>query len=245
MKKLLSVAALLMAVLMIAMCCAACGDDKNTDPTSAATQAGADVTTPAEDVTPGSIVGTWKLSLDFDKIIEATKEEALASVDDQQKEFMEEMFKCFNGVSMTMVMEYKEDGTYQSYVDETSAEAAFALIKENLKGLLPSMFEALGVSAEEMESQLTAAGYTMDSYVDLVFDQMDTSGLTDDMVTEGVYRLDGNKLYASGSDGEIDENSYAVVELSAGTLKVTEIVGQDSDNALFNEAFLPLVFTKA
>lgn len=239
MKKFLSAAALLLAVLMIAMSCVACGENKADTP-AADTDATAAVATqaPAEDPTPASIVGKWKYDFSFDVLLDAVKDEALEGATGSQKEFMEIMFTAFNGVSMTMIMEFDANGTVKTSADKDSVDAAFAKIKENLKALMPDMFAALGVSSSDIDSQLAAAGYTMDQYVDLLFSQMDTASLTDQMSSEDQYRLDGDKLYGS------DDDSYVTVEITATTLKITGLVGDDGSNPIFTEKFLPMVLTR-
>ena len=228
MKKTISAASLLLAVLMIAMCCVGCGDSKS--------DSSADT---------GSIVGKWSYTLDYDTILDTAMGQTLADADDQQKAYMESLLEAFEGVSLTLWMDFKADGTYSLSADEAELTSAMDSVKAKLKEKLPEMLAALGMSSEDMESQLSQAGYTMDSYVDLLLSQMDTTSMIEQMKKGGVYLLEGDKLYVSSDDNnEIDKTSYVVVSISGSTMKVTEVVSDDDSSTAFPKELLPLTLTK-
>ena len=111
MKKTLSVVALLLAVVMIAMCCVACGEEKE-----------------------ATIIGKWTTEIEFDKYMDA-----MPGMVAEAGEMGEALKEGLAGVSLKMLITFNEDGTFVLAGDKDSAEAASDKIKTALTSALGAM----------------------------------------------------------------------------------------------------------
>ena len=239
MKKTFSLVALLLAVIMIAMCCVACGDDKKSDDAAAPTTVDGTDTPAVEepvDVTTASIVGLWKTSIDFDSMIEAMMQ---AQGGDVSQETADLYQKMFSGVVISFTFKFDADSSCELEMDKDSMSGLLEKIKTNIKANMSEILAMSGLT----EQDLADNGYTVDSYADMIVSSFDISTF-DQQDKKGTYRLDGNKLYVFTEDNPNNEN-YVEIELTANTLSIVGGSGIDEDSALFAEAMLPLVFTRA
>ena len=218
MRKRLSVTALILAVLMIALCCAACGGEK-------------------------TIIGTWRYTVDFEEIVRAKT--PLDTLSGDELTYAEKMLEIYKDVTGVVVMEFKEDGTYSISADQETMASALEDLKANLSDILPDLIGILGQDMSEFEAQIQANGYTIEMYIDALFSQLDLNSLTENLSSSGRYRLDGDKLYTSDQDGTIDESHYLIIELSGSKLKITEAVGSDSGDSMLAGIYLPMELTRA
>ena len=184
-----------------------------------------------------SIVGTWKYTMDYNKLMESMSEtEGTDAEDEDMKGMLDAMNKLFEGLTMVIVLDLKEDNTFTMSTDEASMKAANELIKERMPDFLKSMFGEDGLNA------MLGEGQTMDDLVNNYAEEFNT----DDMEmeeTKGTYTYEDGKLVLT-PEGE--EAATMTVELSAKELKVTAIDAKEDDEDMM-EAFskmLPLVFTK-
>lgn len=258
MKRSLSIIALLLAVIMIAMCCVACGDEDNSDTNSQDTEKKADQTpiatvtpigdsdlptdAPAQTVTASGVVGKWLYVAQFSELLEGQLDAALEQVPDEMQEFYQEMFKCFNGVSLDMIIEFDSDSNYHFGMDESSVRTAMDQIIANFKAQLPAMLASIGTTMEAFEAALAQQGMTVDSYIDAAFSQsMDIESMLKQSESSGTYRYEGDRLYLSNANGEIKDDDYATVEVSSNKIVVTAISGESNT---FTEAMLPMNFIR-
>ena len=223
MKTMTKIIALAMAVLMI-VALAACGEN------------GGSAAAP-------SIIGKWGYNVNLKNVLGASLNSAATdSMTDTQKEAYEKYVNAFDGCEILMYMEFTEDGKATMSVDKDSATAAVDKLKQTLAQILPDFMAAMsGMTQEEYEAQLEAAGMTMDQMVE----QSLSSFSADNMVTSsaGTYRLEGDKLYMKPDDS--DTETCLTVALSASELKITDVEGEESDSmAMFKSEFLPMVFNK-
>ena len=184
-----------------------------------------------------SIVGTWKYTMDYNKLMESMSEtEGTDAEDEDMKGMLDAMNKLFEGLTMVIVLDLKEDNSFTMSTDEASMKAANELIKERMPDFLKSMFGEDGLNA------MLGEGQTMDDLVNNYAEEFNT----DDMEmeeTKGTYTYEDGKLVLT-PEGE--EAATMTVELSAKELKVTAIDVKEDDEDMM-EAFskmLPLVFTK-
>jgi hypothetical protein len=104
----------------------------------------------------------------------------------------------------------------------------------------------MGKSEEEFEAALTAQGMTMEDFTKAVAEQIDPETMfdTSEMNLQGTYRLDGDKLYIT-KDGEKEKtDAYWVVEVTANSMIVKEIIGEDNTAPEGAEKLLPWTFNK-
>ena len=184
-----------------------------------------------------SIVGTWKYTMDYNKLMESMSEtEGTDAEDEDMKGMLDAMNKLFEGLTMVIVLDLKEDNSFTMSTDEASMKAANELIKERMPDFLKSMFGEDGLKA------MLGEGQTMDDLVNSYAEEFNT----DDMEmeeTKGTYTYADGKLVLT-PEGE--EAATMTVELSAKELKVTAIDAKEDDEDMM-EAFskmLPMVFTK-
>lgn len=184
-----------------------------------------------------SIVGTWKYTMDYNKLMESmSEEEGTDAEDEDMKGLVDAMNKLFEGLTMVIVLDLKEDNSFTMSTDEASMKAANELIKERMPDFLKSMFGEDGLNA------MLGEGQTMDDLVNNYAEEFNT----DDMEmeeTKGTYTYEDGKLVLT-PEGE--EAATMTVELSAKELKVTAIDAKEDDEDMM-EAFskmLPMVFTK-
>jgi len=184
-----------------------------------------------------SIVGTWKYTLDFKKLMEASGELSTEGGEDNQ-EMVDAMVKLFDGLTMVLVMDLKEDNTFVLSTDEASLKAAAEKMKERIPDLLKTMFGG----EEGLNAMLETSGQTMDEITESFSEQFNV----DDMKleeTKGTYTYEEGKLVLTPEDGEA---TTMTVELSAKELKVTALDSKDADDDMAEalKSVLPMVFTK-
>lgn len=184
-----------------------------------------------------SIVGTWKYTLDFKKLMEASGELSTEGGEDNQ-EMVDAMVKLFDGLTMVLVMDLKEDNTFVLSTDEASMKAAAEQMKERIPDLLKTMFGG----EEGLNAMLETSGQTMDEITESFSEQFNV----DDMKleeTKGTYTYEEGKLVLTPEDGEA---TTMTVELSAKELKVTALDSKDADDDMAEalKSVLPMVFTK-
>lgn len=244
MKRALSIVALLLAVVMIAMCCVGCGDEKKDDSKDGnkgiipAVETEEPTEAPTEAL---GIVGKWCYTMQFSDVISAAKEQIMGQAGDQMRGFYEEYFKAFDGVSIDLYMEFGNNSEFTGRIDSSTVDAAIAQIRANIKDRLPAMVESLGVSMDVYEAGLAQQGYTVDDFIDQMIEGMDFENSLK-LDSTGQYRLDGDRLYTAGANGGIDESTYAVVEISYDKLLITDIVGDSTDGFGYFKALMPLTF---
>lgn len=110
MKKGLSVVALLMAVVMIAMCCVACGGDKAT------------------------VVGKWTTEFDFDKYLSSA-----SSAGEGFEQMLDMMKEGLAGLKLKIYIEFKEDGSAELTADKDSSKNVADKMMETLSAVLVGM----------------------------------------------------------------------------------------------------------
>lgn len=185
-------------------------------------------------------VGTWKTNLDMTDLI---KEEAMAGADPETAELVESM--NLSDLTMELVMDLKQDGTYEMKVSEESMSAMEDKIIAGLKDALVEELAAEGYDAETLKD----AGLDMDALIeDMISEEdLDMTSAAEEFQSSGKYKVEGNKLFLSDESGAYADDDYLVFTTNGNTLTVTEVSapeGQEAENQAFVESLLPLVFNK-
>ena len=182
-----------------------------------------------------SIEGTWKYSLDFKKVMEASGEMPSDGDAEDNKELVEAMTKLFDGLSMVLVLDLKEDKSFTMSTDEASMKAAVEKMKERIPDLLKTMFGG----EEGLNAMLEMTGQSMDDLTASFAEQFNPEEMELDAV-KGTYTYEEGKLVLTSEDNNV---VTMTVELASKELKVTAIEGEDDMSEGLKQV-LPMVFTK-
>lgn len=202
------------------------------------TESGSQTETEIETETaePVTIVGTWQYNMDFGKLLKAIQEDAATG------ESANSLPDLYDGLSVLLILDFREDGTFLATADEASVAEAGRELEEKLIYVLPELIAALnGMTPEEYEARLAEEGLTMDDMVAQYAEEVNAENRFDDMLNAaaGTYAYDGDLLYLTSEDGD---TLVCTVELSAGELKFTDIEGETGDAP---DGLLPLIFVRS
>lgn len=192
------------------------------------------------------IIGRWETEFDASK----AAQEAIEDAGDEYEGI------SFSDLMIKLQVEFKEDGTYTTAIDEDSAKAAITKIGEQLVPAIRQIFvkeiaEALGADPDSLTDDdvmpyLSLFGITsFEDFAALMTEDMKPEDLVEDANMSGKYMLKDGKIYMSESvDEEATEQgepvAYAFNE--DGTLKLDAVEGTEASESL--KDMLPLTFTK-
>lgn len=185
------------------------------------------------------LVGKWSYNMDFDKYAESLKTTILSSIEEDKKLIYEELFKVFDGCTIDLTMEFKDDKTFDLDIDKESLNAAVEKIKEKMKSVVIEAQKKAGMSDKDLE----AKGTTIDQLVESLSNSFDVDQMTKGFKASGSYVHDGDKLYLFDGD-EKDDSKYLEIELDDNEFKITKIEG-DILGFKGVENLLPMTFVKA
>ncbi len=204
-------------------------DDKDDDKDPTAAEPTEEPTEPAE---RDDIVGTWEGELVFLKVLDAQD----TFLKDPNAEYYR---RVLEGVSVTMVVDFKADDTFTMLVDEDSIQNSIAMIKKGFAEVLPDLFAAQGMSPEQFEDYLTSMNMTVDELVDRMFD---AQKLVDQMkppeTKNGTYTYEDGELTMTDDAGKA---RVWTVALDGDTLTLISI--EESGNSI-PSGILPIVFAR-
>ena len=193
-----------------------------------------------------TITGSWKYSVDFMKLFNLEAEETTEETQDPEEAaameaMLSTMKKMYDGLSMDIILDIKEDNTFTMTTDEDALKTTGEKLKERAKEYAPELLKAM-FGEEMLNAMIEEEGKTMEEYANDYADQMDVSGMEIDTVS-GTYSYEEGKLVLS-VEGE--KPVTLTVELSAKELKVTAIESEEIDEEDLEtyKALLPLVFVK-
>lgn len=199
-----------------------------------------------------SIVGAWKYTMDFNKMFEvmesgdSTGETKDAQQAAAEKALTDTMKKVFEGATMPIILDLKEDNTFVMSGDEAAMKETTKKIADRLPEILPDLIAGMsGMTREEFEAQMKEANMTMDDVMEQYGGMFNAEDMVDDMKVDevkGTYTFEDGKLVLTPEDKD-EKPSTMTVELSAKELKVTAIESEDDLGESFKK-LLPLVFTK-
>lgn len=214
MKKLKKFAALLLAVA-IALC--GCGKKSGTD-----------------------VTGTW--GLDYD-------------MGDMLRTAMGEDFKDFNGsLVIKFCFEFDKDGSFRTFIEESSFNQNFNGWKDDLVDYtVQKMYDEFaaqgqGMSAEEVEEAfMQQNGISMEEFKDIfrqtVDGMLDPDAMFESSTREGVYKMDGDKLYVAEDKDSYNPRDYVIVSVDGDSLKFSAPDGVQTQEILPGLGY-PLTFKK-
>lgn len=199
-----------------------------------------------------SIVGAWKYTMDFNKMFEvmesgdSTGETKDAQQAAAEKALTDTMKKVFEGATMPIILDLKEDNTFVMSGDEAAMKETTKKIADRLPEILPDLIAGMsGMTREEFEAKMKEANMTMDDVMEQYGGMFNAEDMVDDMKVDevkGTYTFEDGKLVLTPEDKD-EKPSTMTVELSAKELKVTAIESED-DLGESLKKLLPLVFTK-
>uniref|UniRef100_UPI00405632F3 zinc-ribbon domain-containing protein n=1 Tax=Acetatifactor sp. TaxID=1872090 RepID=UPI00405632F3 len=166
------------------------------------------------------LIGSWKMSFDFSEILGIMYSE-FAGVDIPLK--------------MTLMLTFREDGTYYFAVDE---EALMDAYMEYILEFTYISFEQEGISRKEAAELVELLyGMSIEEYIYMLCEQeMET--MTDELSESGDYVVNGNKLYLS------DAVNHETFVVSGNTLTI-DLPGENAGAEIFPGVKYPLIFERA
>lgn len=232
--------ALMVATVMICLCCAGCGKSQD-------------------------LTGTWTATLDMTESMKAslTEEMSGAGIADNLK--AEDLFDL---TRLNAVMEWQmvinKDGSMtmsidgQKLVDSlkdvmTDSEPK---IREAIPVIMESIFTQQGMTMEDVEAALAAQGMTMDGLVDEMFNEITASlngddGGTYSTVQDCYYAVDGDKLYIlDEKNDKPNPDDYLQFELKGNEMAVTDMPDVLTDafaelEEMTGGKLVPVTFTRS
>ncbi len=187
------------------------------------------------------LIGKWSYELPFSDIVQSYVKNVIDSADNSQKAMYEELFKAFDGCTVNLVLEFKNDNTFNYAPDKDSAVASVEKIKDNLKTAIPAAYKAIGLGDEEFGAYLKAQGKTINELVEEMSKEFSVDKLTNGVQASGIFAHEGNRLYLFKD--EKDDSKYCEITLEGDKLTVTKVVGE-VDGFKNVEKLLPMKFTK-
>lgn len=219
-------------------------------------------------------VGSWKCALDMKDLAEkstaAAAEQEQDMTEEQQKAMADVMSQLFEGSSMTVVLDLKEDQNYTMTMDEESVKATLNNMSAKLPELMPQLLAAMfGMSLDDLKESLAEMNMDLDDMMEEMGDEFSAESLLEGMEMDsetGTWRYEEGKLYltpketasesetgAESTEAPAETQSPAgteaaqevcmTVEFNGNEMKVTAIDGEDEEMEAF-KYILPMIFTK-
>lgn len=214
--------------------------DANAETDAPATDAPATEAPAAE----GDIVGKWSCELSIEALMQANA----GNTDEQSMEMVKTLF---GDGSIIVNLEFNADGTTVFSMDQESIKALMNNMINNIDAIIPQIVEAQGMTQEDFAAALEQQGMTMDQFKEQLAEQFkdeDLLGDLDNTSTTGTYKLEGDKLFITAEGKEINDSQYLVIDLTANTLVIKEVVGiEDLGNDMDLEGMekmLPWTFNR-
>lgn len=150
--------------------------------------------------------------------------------------------------NLTLVMTFREDGTYSMAVDQEKLDASLEQLKQVLTaGMTEYMEDLIAASGTEMtvDELLESLGISIEDLLDGAISDEVINALVAECTFDGNYDAKDGKLYTSaGLEYSIDEGLYETYEVTEDTLTLLSIVS-DEDSARLDEALYPIVLKRA
>ena len=253
-KKFAKLIALILALVLV-LSLAACkksGDAETQASAPAAdegkqsTEANAETDAPATEApaAEGDIVGKWTSELSIEGLMQANA----GNTDEQSMEMVKTLF---GDGSIIVNLEFNADGTTVFSMDQESIKALMNNMINNIDAIIPQIVAAQGMTEEDFAAALEQQGMTMDQFKEQLAEQFkdeDLLGDLDNTSATGTYKLEGDKLFLTAEGKEINDSQYLVIDLTANTLVIKEVVGiEDLGNDMDLEGMekmLPWTFNR-
>ena len=187
-----------------------------------------------EDDAANALIGSWSMECDFAEGMNAAMGEEYAG--------METTFV------VKVVFEFTQEGTYTMYVDKDSFVKSFdGWLNDYVAYTVEDMYAAFaeeGLSKEDADLIIEQEyGCSISEYLyDATKAQVDLDAMVEDMVSEGIYEVKGEKLHMSDGD-LIDENRYDIYKIEGNTLTLDIPEGVEAQS-IFPGVEYPFILTK-
>lgn len=187
-----------------------------------------------------ALIGTWEGEVNyanfFNQGLTASAGEELAAYWNVEE---------FN---LTIVMTFREDGTYSMTVNREKLNASLEQLKQVLNAGLRDYMQDL-ITASKMEITVDELIQSMDISIDDLLNEALSTEVIDAMIAEctfeGNFDAKDGKLYTSaGLEYSIDESIYETYALSGDTLTLISIVNGEDDSRL-DETLYPITLTRS
>lgn len=186
-----------------------------------------------------ALIGSWEGEVNyadyFNQGLAATAGDELAAY------WKVEEFK------LTIVMTFREDGTYSMTVDKEKLNASIEQLKQVLSaGLTRYMQDLIDASGTEItvEELMNTLGISVDTLLaDAINDEV-INALIAECTFEGNFNAKDGKLFTSaGKEFGIDENFYETYEVTEDTLTLLSIVSGEESSRL-DETLYPITLKR-
>ena len=166
------------------------------------------------------IVGTWKIDYDMGDQMAAEMGEDFADFD--------------SSLEITLKFDFDEDGEYKMYADDSFKDNFEAWLDDVTVYSVEMMYETyeeMGMTREDVDTLIKDEfGMTLEEYfAETLKASMDVDALMDQMVREGEYKVEGNKLFLSDEDGDFDEDAYDVCTIDGDIMTLETPDGDDME----------------
>ncbi|MBE6976207.1 MAG: hypothetical protein E7439_03290 [Ruminococcaceae bacterium] len=186
-----------------------------------------------------ALIGTWEGDVNyaplFNQMIQSVAGEGLAEY------WTVEEFR------LTLVMTFRDDGTYSMTVDQNKLDTAIEQLKFKLSNGLRYFVQDLidaSSSTQTVDEFMAEKGIAPDALIDQALGQEIRDQMVADCTFDGNYKAEDGKLYTSaGLEFSIDEGMYEIYEITQNTLTLMSVVNNGGASFL-NEAFYPITLIR-
>ncbi len=219
MKKIKSLIALLLTLMMVFALAACTGsgdsDDKGKKDDGGKTD---DV------VNTESVVGAWEAEIDLGSEVAAAY-----SGDDEMSQLMKNI--DFSNIYYKMRLEFNDDGSYSmQYLEDGALAKLRAALKE---GFVPIMEKICADEGTTVEAVAASMDISVDEYYDqLVEVCMASVEPIFGQSTKGQYEVKDGRIYTFAEGEELDEDSYFEYTLDGNKLTLSENIDGEAVNTL-------------
>ncbi|MGN1147813.1 MAG: hypothetical protein ACI4TB_05285, partial [Lachnospiraceae bacterium] len=189
----------------------------------------------AEMYASSPLVGTWSLSYDFGPML---------------AEEMGEDFADFeSSLPVTILLDFNEDGTCRMYIDEVAFVESFNSWEDDFidysMDIMYGIFKDSGYTKKEADALVKSMyGFTMEEYMrTMIEEELDMDAMLGMMESNGVYKIDGDKICMADTEAELTESSYDTFSVFEDTLTIGTVEDGAGDDILPGLDY-PLVFTR-
>jgi len=166
------------------------------------------------------IVGTWKIDYDMGEQMTAEMGSDFADFE--------------SSLEITLKFDFTEDGEYKMYADDSFKDNFDAWLDDVTVYSVNMMYETyedMGMTKEDVDTLIKDEfGMTLEEYfAETLEASMDVDAMMDEMVVEGEYKIEGNKLFLGDEDGDFDEDAYDVCTIDGDTMTLETPDGDDME----------------
>ena len=166
------------------------------------------------------IVGTWKIDYDMGEQMSAELGSDFADFE--------------SSLEITLKFDFNEDGEYKMYADDSFEDNFKAWLEDVCAysvDMMYDMYEEMGMSKEDVDT-LFEDEYDMsleEYFMSAMEAEMDIEAMMEEMVTEGEYKVEGDKLFLTDEDGDFDEDAYEICTIEGDTMTLETPDGDETE----------------